>query len=177
MISQTPSRCARGAYISSVSCAMARRRSGDSGLSVRMLCSLSASLISTTRTSDAMDTSILRMLAACASPSSGSWGKPRPVSSIKASVLVSLVTPSTRRAISMPNCRSMASMPTSQSSTTSCSSAAASALESRRRSARNSAVWSGCSMNGSPDFRTCPSCAWAAKQYALSMMSSRFSGK
>ena len=51
--------------MSSVSCAMRRCFASGSDAIVRMLCSRSASLISRTRTSLAIATSILRIVAAC----------------------------------------------------------------------------------------------------------------
>ena len=82
----------------------------------------------------AIATSILRMLAAC-------WA-----SLESKCTRSSLVTPSTIDETSGPNSAVMRSMTTPVSSTASCSSAAASVMSSRPRSARMSATASGCWM-------------------------------
>ena len=96
-----------------------------------MLCSLSASLIMMTRTSLLIATIILRSDSACAS------------SRFPEGSLLSLVTPSTISASSGPNVEASSSLVMPVSSSTSCNSAAAMVVGSRRSSARISAVASG----------------------------------
>ena len=86
-----PNLCAMGAYISSVSRDLYMRRSSRNDDSVRMLCRRSASLMTMTRMSLLMATSILRMVAACSSVSEPT------------SMRVILVTPSTSWRTSSPN--------------------------------------------------------------------------
>ena len=108
-----PRRSASGAYTSMVSRALKSLRSGLSAASVRMLCRRSASLMMTTRMSFDMARNILRRLSA--------WR-----SSIdETSMLVSLVTPSTSSATSVPKRSVSSSSEASVSSTVSWSSAAA----------------------------------------------------
>ena len=107
-----------------------------------MLCSRSASLMSTTRMSSAIARNIFRMFSACCC----SW--------VWVLNLDSLVTPSTRCAISGPNRSSTSARLYSVSSGTSCSSAAATATGSMPRSARICAEAIGCVTYGSPDART-----------------------
>ena len=107
-------------------------RSGFWYFSVRMLCSRSASLISTTRMSLAMARNILRRVSAWASSrlAKFSW--------------LSLVTPSTSRATSSPNCsRTTSSVQPSTSSTQSCSRPAAMVVASSIRSVRITATATG----------------------------------
>ncbi|CAO0825430.1 hypothetical protein SMICM17S_00028 [Streptomyces microflavus] len=105
---------------------------------VRMLCSRSASLMTRTRGSLAMATTILRTVSACAaSPNL---------------TLSSLVTPSTRRATWSPNSRLRVSRPYSVSSTVSCSRPAIRVAGSIPSSARIVVTASGCVMYGSPLF-------------------------
>ena len=77
--------------MSRVSRAMASWRSGFRCSSVRMLCSRSASLMSTTRTSETMASSILRTFSAWRSSRLANW------------ILSILVTPSTMCATWSPN--------------------------------------------------------------------------
>ncbi len=109
------------------------RRSSAWALTVRMLWRRSASLISTTRMSSAMATSILRMFSAWACSRVWTW------------ILPSLVTPSTSRAIASPNSSRISSRVTSVSSTVSWRSAAASVSASRRSSLSRTAAATGCS--------------------------------
>ena len=109
--------------MSIVSWATRLRFSGGRASSVRMLCSRSASLMSTTRMSSAIARNILRMLSAqivCRSIGA-STGSP---CSLNHGTFESLVTPSTSRATSDPNRVSRSSIETTVSSATSCSSAA-----------------------------------------------------
>ncbi len=99
-----------------------------------MLCSRSASLISRTRQSSAMATSILRMVAAC-------WASLESNCSRS-----SLVTPSTTLATPSPKVFSMVSSVSPVSSTASCSSAAATVWASRPSSATMVATATGCVM-------------------------------
>ena len=117
---------------------------------VRMLWSLSANLIITTRMSSDIATSILRVLAARAS--SGAVGVMPAILSIP----LSLVTPSTSRATSYPNSSLSVSNSMPQSSTTSCIRAAAMVVASIFNSANSVAVAIGCSIYGSPDMRRWP---------------------
>ena len=88
-----PSRWASGASTSSVSRALRSCLAGGRKRRVRMLCNRSASLITSTRGSRAIATTILRIVSAsAASPNL---------------TLSSLVTPSTRCATSAPNSASM----------------------------------------------------------------------
>ena len=83
--------------MSRVSCAMRCCLASGSDAIVRMLCSRSASLISRTRMSFAIATSILRIVAACCA-------------SLESNCMrSSLVTPSTIAATSAPSSRSMSS--------------------------------------------------------------------
>ena len=70
----------------------------------------------------------------------------------------SLVTPSTRSAISSPNSAAIWSRETPQSSTTSCSSPAASVASSISSSVRIIVTARGCVIYGSPERRVWPSC-------------------
>ena len=106
-----------------------------------MLCSLSASLMMSTRRSLAIATSILRSEAA--------WWRSRVVNSTRSS----LVTPSTILATSAPKSASTSASVRSVSSMTSCSRAAATLTSSRPRRATMRATLRGCSTNGSPDLR------------------------
>ena len=83
--------------------------------------------------SPAIATIIFRTFSACAS------------SPLRNSSFSSFVRPSTMRATSLPNSRSMSPRPTSVSSTVSCSSAAVSVVVSSRRSARIPVTATGCS--------------------------------
>ena len=112
-----------------------------------MLCSRSASLISSTRQSSAMATSILRIVAACCASLELNWSRS------------SLVTPSTTRATPSPKVSSIVSSVSPVSSTASCSRAAATVCASRPSSATMVATATGCVMYGSPERRNCPS--WA----------------
>ncbi len=104
-----------------------------------MLCNRSASLITRTRGSLAMATTILRMVSAlAASPSL---------------TLSSFVTPSTRSATSPPKSARIWSSVYSVSSIVSCSSAATSVVVSIPRLPRMVATASGWVMYGSPDLR------------------------
>src|SRR5437764_751953 len=113
-----PSRLASGAKISRVSRAMRSCFSGRTCIRVRMLCSRSASLISTTRTSSLIARNVLRRLSVWRSmgvlPSLDTRGS-----------CASLVTPSTRRATSSPKSSRMSSRVRAVSSTVSCSKPAA----------------------------------------------------
>ncbi|CAB4856537.1 unannotated protein [freshwater metagenome] len=140
-----PSRCASGAYISSVSRALRSADSDSTKPHVRALWRRSASLMRITRMSLDIATTILRTVSAWASSPSFS--------------LSSLVTPSTRSPISAPKSRVTASSVYAVSSTVSCKSAAAIVFAPIPNSTRISATASGCVMYGSPDFRSCPSCA------------------
>ena len=122
--------------------------------SVRMLCSRSASLMSTTRMSSAMARNILRMFSACCS------------SCDRALNLDSFVTPSTRWATSGPKRSSTSEMEYSVSSGTSWSSAAWTASGSSPSSERIWATASGWVMYGSPEARRCGPCASRANRYA-----------
>ena len=114
---------------------------------VRMLCSRSASLMSSTLTSRAMAMTILRMVAA--------WASSREENSIRSS----LVTPSMSEATSSPKSAAMASRVVGVSSTVSWSSAACSVAESIPYPARMPVTISGWTMYGSPVARFCP--AWS----------------
>ena len=150
-----PRRLARGAKISRVSRAMARRRSSGRASRVRMLCSRSASLMSTTRTSSTMASSILRRFSASARARAAAVPLPRVwMTSI-------LVTPSTRRATVSPKRARISSRPTPQSSTTSCRIAAATVSASMLRPSRMRATARACSTKGSPEARVWP--AWACR--------------
>ena len=83
-----PSRCASGASTSRVSRAFFSCFSGERKRIVRMLCSRSLSLMTSTRGSRAIATTILRMVSASAA--------------LPSSTLSSFVTPSTRCATSSP---------------------------------------------------------------------------
>ncbi|CAB4956697.1 unannotated protein [freshwater metagenome] len=124
-----PSRWASGAKISRVSRAFFSCCSGDIHRIVRMLCSRSASLMTSTRMSRAMATTILRTVS----------------DAVVCPYLTrsSLVTPSTSRAISSPKSASKISMEYSVSSTVSCSRAAARVGEVIPRSAKIPATASG----------------------------------
>src|SRR5437667_106662 len=140
--------------MSSVSWAIARRRTSGSDSTVRMLWSRSASFISTTRTSSAMATSILRTFSACAC--SGLWKE----------IFSRLVTPATSLPTVGPKLCSRSEMVRWVSSTVSWRIAAASVSRSSWRSARMAATLSGCSMNFSPDRRFWSWWALAAASYA-----------
>ncbi len=99
--------------MSCVSRAIASWRSGCRCCSVRILCNLSASLISTTRTSETMASSILRTFSACRSSRFANW------------ILSIFVTPSTMCATWSPNSSAISSLVAGVSSTESCSSPAA----------------------------------------------------
>src|SRR5262245_2805126 len=142
--------------MSSVSCAMRFCFASGSDAIVRMLCSRSASLMSRTRTSFAIATSILRIVAACAASRESNCSRS------------SLVTPSTIAVTSAPNRSSRSASVTDVSSTASCSSAPASVTSSRPRSDRIIATPSGCAMYGSPERRTWSRCASRATSYACS---------
>ena len=103
-----PSRCARGAYISRVSTAIRRCFPSERCRIVCMLCKRSANLIIITRRSRATERSIFMIFPVCCS--------------LRLENLISpnLVTPSTRRAKSLPNFSSISSSVTSVSSTVSC---------------------------------------------------------
>ena len=117
-----PSLSASGAYTSMVSRALKRLRSGGSAASVRMLWSLSASLMMTTRMSLDMARNILRSVRAC-------------FSSMELTLMeVSFVTPSTSSATVSPKRSRTSSRVTGVSSTVSCSSAAQMGSASMRRS-------------------------------------------
>ena len=98
---------------------------------VRMLCSRSASLMTSTRRSRAMATSILRIVAACWASRESNWMRS------------SLVTPSTIWATSLPKSASTSASVISVSSTASWSSAAATEISSRPMSATMRATASG----------------------------------
>ena len=123
---------------------------------MRMLCSRSASLMSTTRMSSAIARNIFRMFSACCC--SWLWVENRD----------SLVTPSTRCAISGPKASSTSARLYSVSSGTSWSSAAATATGSMPSSARIWADAIGCVTYGSPDARTWVACASTARSNARS---------
>ena len=111
--------------------------------SVRMLCSRSASLMITTRTSLTMASSILRTFSAWRSSRLANW------------ILSILVTPSTMCATCSPKRAEISSVVTGVSSTASCSRPAAMAVESSFISASTCATSSGCSTYGSPEARSC----------------------
>jgi hypothetical protein len=121
-----------------VSWAMRWRFSGDRWPSVRMLCIRSASLTRITRTSAAIASSSLRKFSA--------WA----VSVEVSSSWVSLVTPSTRSAISAPNRRDISSRVAGVSSMVSCNSAVTIEASSSCSSVRIAATSSGWPKNGSP---------------------------
>ena len=106
-----------------------------------MLWSRSASLMSTTRMSSAIARNIFRMFSACCC----SW--------LSVENLLSLVTPSTSCATSLPKRSSMSERAYSVSSGTSCSSSAWTAVRSMPRPARICAAAIGCVTNGSPEAR------------------------
>ncbi len=95
---------------------------------VRMLCRRSASLMSTTRMSSIMASTILRTFSACASSDDAK------------SILLILVTPSTMWATCSPNSALISSTVTVVSSTASCSRPAAMAVVSSRISASRMAT-------------------------------------
>ena len=99
-----------------------------------MLCSRSASLISSTRQSSAMATSILRMVAACCASLESNWSRS------------SLVTPSTTLATPGPKASVIDSRVRPVSSTASCRRAAATVWASRPSSATIVATAIGCVM-------------------------------
>ena len=101
---------------------------------VCMLCRRSASLMSRTRGSLAMATSILRMVAACCACRESKRTRS------------SLVTPSTMAATSGPNSASISVRPKPVSSTASCNRAAEMVTSSRPRPARMVATASGWEM-------------------------------
>ena len=138
-------RAARRCRASPARCAAASPPGSDA--IVRMLCRRSASLISRTRTSLAIATSILRIVAACCASLESNSSRS------------SLVTPSTIAPTSSPNSATRSSSVSAVSSTASCSSAPASVTSSRPRSARIIATPSGCAMYGSPDRRIWSRCA------------------
>ena len=121
---------------------------------VRMLCRRSASLMTSTRMSSAMATSILRMAAACWASFESKWMRS------------SLVTPSTNAATSAPNSFSMSASVNAVSSATSCRRAATIVVSSRPKWATIVATANGWVMYGSPERRICPSCAASATSYA-----------
>src|SRR5262245_1414776 len=116
---------------------------------VRMLWRRSASLMSRTRMSFAMATSILRSDAACCASLESNWSRS------------SFVTPSTMAATSGPNWSCRSSAVTVVSSTASWRSAAAIVMCARPSPPRIMATPSGCAMYGSPDRR--PWSAWATR--------------
>src|SRR3989344_462777 len=136
-----------------VSSAMRFCFSGGRNESVSMLWTRSASFKMTIRMSSAIARNIFRKLSAVRS---------LPLYFI----LLSLVTPSTMNAISLPNSFCMSVTVYFVSSQTSCKNAAAIAGASRRISTSRSAVASGCEIYASPDFRFCPSWALRANSYA-----------
>ena len=152
-----PSLSASGAYTSMVSRALKRLLSGGSAASVRMLCSLSASLMMTTRMSFDMARNILRSVRAC-------------FSSMELTLMeVSFVTPSTSSATVSPKRSRTSSRVTGVSSTVSCSSAAQMGSASMRRSfARMNATSTGWLMYASPERRRWSRWHSAAKLYASS---------
>ena len=103
-----------------------------------MLCRRSASLISMTRTSRAIASSILRKFSACACSVDENCS------------LSSLDTPSTSSATVVPKRSISCCLGMPESSSTSCSSAAWIAAPSSRQSVRISATASGCVMYGAP---------------------------
>ena len=111
---------------------------------VRMLCSLSASLMRMTRTSFTMAKSILRMVSAC-------W-KVRDERPRRTEIFV---TPWTSDSTSLPNSLRSAARDVSVSSRTSCSSAAMTPSASMRMSIRIEATLRGWMKKGSPDARFC----------------------
>ena len=115
-----------------------------------MLCSLSASFIMRTLISFDIARNIFRKFSA--------W-----ISSFDSNFMVpSLVTPSTKRAISSPKSATSCSLVYSVSSTTSCKSPPTIVASSIPISARIRATLIGCIKYGSPLFRSWPSCkAWA----------------
>jgi hypothetical protein len=72
-------------------------------------------------------------------------------------IFESLVTPSTRKATSAPNSRSMSSVVASVSSTTSCRRPAQTLAVSSLRLVMTPATLAGCEKYGSPLLRVCPS--------------------
>ena len=100
--------------------------------------------------SRAIASSILRKFSACCS------------SRVEYGSLPSLVTPSTRNAISLPNSSPSCSTVALVSSTQSCSRPAQTDATSSFSSAMICATASGCVTYGSPDLRVWPSCACAA---------------
>ena len=92
-----PRRLASGAKISSVSRAMRSRFSAGRWPSVRMLCSRSASLMTTTRTSSPMARNVLRSVSLASSLLRGRPRFGRPSCALTRGSCVSLVTPSTSR--------------------------------------------------------------------------------
>ena len=117
-----------GAYTSIVSSALSRRFCSGQESPVRILCSLSHSFISITRTSWLMAISILRRFSACCSSTEENLMRP------------SFVTPSTKRATSAPNCAFTSSRVVSVSSTLSCSRAATTLSVSRPKSTTRQAT-------------------------------------
>src|SRR5580704_16772313 len=140
--------------MSIVSRAMRCWRSESRYSSVRILCRRSASLITTTRTSFTIASSILRTFSA--------WR----ASGASRSKRLILVAPSTRRATSAPKCSEIVSSGIFVSSTTSCSSAAQREVTSSFMSARMCATSTGWDRKGSPERRVCVLCCSAAKSYA-----------
>ncbi len=132
------------------------RRCFHSGItdSVRMLCSRSASFMTSTLQSLAIATSILRIVAACCA----SFESKRSRSN--------LVTPSTIAATAGPNSAAIWARVTPVSSTASCSSAAAALTVSRPSSAMIVATATGWVMYGSPESRRWDSCALVARTCA-----------
>ncbi len=122
-----------------------------------MLCSRSANLISTTRTSVTMASSILRTFSAWRSSRLANW------------ILSILVTPSTMCATWSPKLAAISSLVAGVSSTESCSRPAAMAVESSFISASTSATSSGWMMYGSPEARVCPAWCCTQKSHALRM--------
>ncbi len=104
--------------MSRVSCAVRVCRAAGSAAIVRMLCNRSASLMTRTRRSFAIATSILRSVAACWASFESKWTRS------------SFVTPSTIAAASAPKSSSTSSRVSPVSSTASCSSAATSVVSS-----------------------------------------------
>ena len=93
------------------------------------------------------------------------------------SAWVSLVTLSTKVATSLPKSFTNSEYEISQSSITSCKSAADKVLASNLKSARNIAVCLGCSKKDSPESLIWPLWAFLAYAYALDTSSTLSGGK
>ena len=130
-----------------------------------MLWRRSANLISSTRQSSAIATSILRMVAACCASFESNCRRSN------------LVTPSTTLATPGPNASAMDSRVRPVSSTASCNRAPATVCASRPSSATMVATAMGCVMYGSPERRNCPSCAERATRAAALMVVTSSSGR